>query len=485
MDLLEMPPEQALRELEVMFESQPDLSNDDIRALKAGKPDAAAVRSFIHELFDPLPDDEIVDGQLRAVAKGPFGAAAYRELDLLADELQQVDRQLAALEARRIDVLARGDRWAERAAETHLQVSGNAAERRQMAQDTVVLELSCATRVPRATLSGQLATAVELDGLPVTLAALRAGRMSVRHARVIADTCIAVPREAAIALERQLAAVAESTSPSLLRRKARALRERMHPESIQQRVRIARQERRVAFEAADDGMAWLHLFAPAPECLRVYETVTEVATARQCSNENRTLPQLRADALVDFVLGPRHGQTADRDEIVERARRAAQPRIFVTVPVLSLLGLSDEPATLDGYGPIDPETARQLTAEAPGLSRLLTHPISSAVLDVDRNSYRVPADLKRWLQVRDSTCRAPFSGVAAARCDLDHTQAWEHEGRTRHDNLAHLSRGWHRAKHRLGWRLRQGAGGILTWTSPTGRTYTTQPAVPIGFPRAP
>ena len=52
-------------------------------------------------------------------------------------------------------------------------------------------------------------------------------------------------------------------------------------------------------------------------------------------------------------------------------------RVLVTVPVLTLLGRSAEPA-LEGYGPIDIDTARELAAGAPGLVRILTHPETGA-----------------------------------------------------------------------------------------------------------
>ena len=60
------------------------------------------------------------------------------------------------------------------------------------------------------------------------------------------------------------------------------------------------------------------------------------------------------------------------------ATGAVQPRINVTVPVLTLLGLDDEPADLEGYGPIDADTARRLAAHAPSMRRILVHPETGA-----------------------------------------------------------------------------------------------------------
>jgi hypothetical protein len=147
----------------------------------------------------------------------------------------------------------------------------------------------------------------------------------------------------------------------------------------------------------------------------------------------------------------------------------------VLVPMMTLLGLADEPATLDGYGPIDADTARRLAAHAPSFHRILTHPVMGTVLDVDRTVYRPPADLTRWLRLRDGTCRFSGCGRAAKNCDIDHTRDWGKGGRTAADNLAHLSRRHHTLKHHSRWTVEPGAGGILTWTSPTGHVSTSDP----------
>jgi hypothetical protein len=96
---------------------------------------------------------------------------------------------------------------------------------------------------------------------------------------------------------------------------------------------------------------------------------------------------------------------------------------------------------------------------------------------VGRDSYRVPQDLKNWLQVRDVTCRFPGCSRHAARCEIDHTQDWAHDGHTRHDNLAHLCKSHHLLKHKTDRQVAQARDGTgtLTWTSPAGRDYVTEP----------
>ena len=56
-------------------------------------------------------------------------------------------------------------------------------------------------------------------------------------------------------------------------------------------------------------------------------------------------------------------------------------QVLITVPVLSLLGTTEEPAMLDGYGPIPPSMARRLVADgAESFHRVLVDPRDGAPL---------------------------------------------------------------------------------------------------------
>lgn len=166
-----------------------------------------------------------------------------------------------------------------------------------------------------------------------------------------------------------------------------------------------------------------------------------------------------------------------------------RPEVVITVPALSLLGHSNEPAELEGVGPIDLETARQLCALAPSFVRVLTHPETGAVLSVGRDRYRLPADLKRAVRLRDQTCRFPGCRRRARRCDIDHSRDWADGGASEICNLACLCRKHHRLKHELRWRIEHEPGGVLEWTSALGRRYRTEPATrwppPPPIPPAP
>ena len=156
--------------------------------------------------------------------------------------------------------------------------------------------------------------------------------------------------------------------------------------------------------------------------------------------------------------------------------------VSITVPVLTLLGKSDEPAILNGHTPIDAETAREIAGTATSFTRILVHPETGCTLSVGRESYSPPAELKKYTEVRDGICRAPGCNRKATHSDLDHTQPWSDGGTTSADNLVHLCSPCHRLKQKSSFTTSQKLNGDLVWTSPSGKEYLTEPASYIGDP---
>jgi len=89
--------------------------------------------------------------------------------------------------------------------------------------------------------------------------------------------------------------------------------------------------------------------------------------------------------------------------------------------------------------------------------------------------YQPSRKLQHLIHARSTRCTAPGCGRPAARCDLDHTTAWDQGGATCECNLAPLCRHHHRCKQAEGWQLEQPVPGILRWRTPSGRRYTTAP----------
>jgi hypothetical protein len=410
-----------------------------------------------------------------ATAGSPY-SLAQDGLGALVDAAAQARRIEAMQAAVRVEVINLAVDYAERSAVAFTSPAASARERRELARRAVVAELATALRVPERTMQRWVSDAWELARrLPATLGALRAGTIDEAHTRVIIDETTDLDDAAARSrLDRELAFRAASTTAAGLRRIARRLREDVLAETLAERHARARAERRIELEPARDGMAWLHLHLPAADALLIHDRIHRIAGEAAEPENTRTPDQLRADVARDLLLDgvPPVG------DAFHVAAATIRPTVHVTVPVLTLLG-DDLPGELDGYGPIDPDTARELAAHAPSFTRLLTHPVRGTVLDVDRTTYRPPADLSRWLRVRDQTCRFPGCARRAVRCDLDHTDDWADGGRTAFDNLAHLCPGHHHLKHETSWSVAHLGDGTLAWRSPAGRTHLTEPAILI------
>ena len=80
------------------------------------------------------------------------------------------------------------------------------------------------------------------------------------------------------------------------------------------------------------------------------------------------------------------------------------------------------------------------------------------------------------VRARTATCPAPGCGAQAYHNDLDHTLAYP-AGITCQCDLAPPCRRHHRVKQAPGWKLEQPEPGVMIWTTPSGRTYTTRPTV--------
>jgi len=203
-------------------------------------------------------------------------------------------------------------------------------------------------------------------------------------------------------------------------------------------------------------------------------------------------------------------------------------RINLTLPLATWLGQSDTPGHAAGYGPLDaadtrtvadaltahPSTQWCLTFTGPG-GRPIAHgcahsgaspqpprrprtrtrdrpgtPAGPPTWTVTLTSlardgcdhawetpgYRPSAALRHLVNLRHATCVFPGCRRPAVQCDADHTIAYRSGGKTCLCNLAPLCRHHHQVKQTPGWTLEQTRPGTLTWTTPSGRRYTTGPS---------
>lgn len=413
--------------------------------------------------------------------------ATDSQMAMLADlvaSLEAAETTLSSMQAARDGMLAIAGRLA-----VDIARSADHPDHGDMAIRTVAAEIGAAQHVSDRTIERKMAEASWLvERFPAVWEAQGEGRISAAHSRVIVEAGAHLDDagdRAAYAAE--VVELATTESPNRLRRIARRLAERFQERSITERHRDARELRRVWVKDLDDGMAELGARGPAALMRGMFDRLSQMAHAVQEENartakdtdaaglptDDRTVDQLRADLLADLVLtGTPAGHDTEEGLLGE-----IHARVEVTVPVLTLMddnsSPTSPPAELDRVTPIDSTTARTLAGSASGWDRVLTHPISGELLAVDR--YRPSEQLRRHLRVRDQRCRFPGCGIAARKCDLDHNQAASTGGRTADGNLSAFCRRHHMLKHHSPWHVEQRPGGVLAWTSPTGRAYIDRP----------
>lgn len=466
-------------------------------------------------------------GIINGLANVDTDALDYRQAVALLDEASRMASAAEALKAKAVSRVCStaGDRVDE---EDYLPPAGPDADQlASMVADSeisTVLDLST-TATHKLINHSQLLT----EELPATLDALGRGRLKPQQAEVIVDQCGTLPPEAYAEFEAEMVEFAPGRARHLLADKGRRLRERSHPETIKRRKEKAAADRTVALEPVEDGMCWLSMYLPAEAATAAFNRLTALARSLQGPDEDRPLTQLRADVAADLIhsgtgtglpptslagsandfrygkpnrkSGNDHGKNRGADtEGVPVGPAAAgvagttgavaggsgripnyagiKAEVFVVVPVLTLMGLSDEPGDLEGYGPIDEETARQLAANAPSFKRLLTHPETGAMLSYGRDTYGVPNDLKRMVQLRDRRCRGHGCNRAARFCEIDHSVPYP-AGGTDEWNLKALCKPGHVLKTAGLWRDTQHRNGAVDWTSPAGRKYSNTPDGPL------
>ena len=416
--------------------SPPPLSVAEI----SDDPDQAAAWLAVES---PGPESVTAISMLEPAALSPGGRV---------DALVAIERQLAwlaACQARVLAVMAADDRsddqWVREEVGCALRLSGVTAQRRLAVAETLV------------------------ESLPGALRSLQSGAISYLHAMTLTEAVYGLDAEVATAVEtRVLARAGEQSLANFKRSVARAVASAA-PARAEEDHQQGLAERRVCITPREDGMAELWALLPADGAAAVKAAIDALAAAT-ATNDERSVDQRRADALVELGVAALH------DPLLPKAQ-GMRPSIQVTVAASTLLGLDEQPGELAGHGPIPATLARRIAADPTGTwRRLITDPLTGQLLDYGHTTYRPPRNLAEHVIARDQTCVFPNCRRPAHRCDLDHRIPASAGGDTSVHNLAVLCRRHHRAKHHAGWRTKRNQNaGDSHWTSPTRHTYISRP----------
>jgi Domain of unknown function (DUF222) len=340
-------------------------------------------------------------------------------------------------------------------------------------------EIGARLSISSGSASFRVGLAVELaDGLTATGAALAAGEIDMQKARSIADGCRCLDPATAVEVEAIVLARAGDQTNAQLKKAVRKAAITADPVAAQQRHVAAKNERGVWLTPLDDGMAEVRAVMAAADALKVHNVLTAAAlSAKLAGGETRTTAQLRADFLVaPFDEAIATGELAGvvPSKLAFGSRGCGEANL--TVPASVIMGVSNTPGELVGYGPITAEVAKVL-AEDRVMRRLVTNPVDGSFLAADSRTYRPSAVLRRHIQLRDGTCRFKTCDRPSLVCDLDHSKRHP-DGRSCEGNMGPFCERHHIFKHLLDGvlaHLKQPNPGTFVWTMLTGHVYTTTP----------
>jgi hypothetical protein len=306
-----------------------------------------------------------------------------------------------------------------------------------------------------------------IERIPAAHVALRSGAIDLAKARVLDDETAALPESTARQIVDLVLPGAGELTTGQLRVRLRRLVIAADPAAAARRHQEALTRRRVEHGLDPEGTATLaghHL--PPDRAATAAARIDALARAAKRAGDRRTLDELRADLLLDILNGD---HTTAGPEV-------AGGGVELVVPLATLMGVSDEPGEIKGWGPVLAEVARKVAAGQQGSTwRFSAVDESGSLVAHGSLRRRPPARMAALVRARDRTCRAPGCRTPAHRADLDHTRAWEDGGPTTPANLGVLCRHCHGYKHSAGVSVTQPAPGTFVWRTRLGHTYTTGP----------
>lgn len=393
--------------------------------------------------------------RLSVAEEMPAGAALHRELERLSRE------PLDAGSAVRLHAL-----WAKLEAHIAAQKMLAVADavfgvRDQLLQPASVdeaemlaaQEIACATRVSYPTARNQVALVHRIgQSLPACWEAMDHGELSFPHVKAIeraTENCS--PRIAEMVSARVVPlAIERGWTAAETGKHARKLVIALDPEGAADRAKEAKDAADVSYYPQPDEVADLQAHGDALELRKVFDALNDAAEAMARAGDGRPVGVRRFAALVDAVLGAPEGQVA---------RRSGE--VLAMGQISTLLGLDELPGEVVGYGPVSADTLRRMAADH-RLRRLLTDPLTGAVVDLGRRSYAPSTRLRKAVQAVHPTCTMPGCGRPAVHCEVDHRKEYDRTddpGRTDQCNLRPLCKMHHDLKTRKRWRVDQNPDG--------------------------
>jgi Domain of unknown function (DUF222) len=400
--------------------------------------------SNIEHVFEDFDDAELIDA---------MGEACRSESAMIAQRLSAVGE----LDARRAVELMERNLW------------------RTDPFEEVAAEVSAAQNISRSRALGQIHYARVLrDRLPAVAKVFATGVVDFRMIATIISRTENVEDEVMPRLDEALARHCVKwmrLSGPKLRDRVDLWVTKLDPAAV--RVPPSVEDNRyVEIGETTAGMAGIWANVHATDAALVDRRLDALA-ATVCDNDPRTKEQRRADACGALArLEERLACECGSPDCAATVERKALADVVINVLAeqATLDGTSDQPGYLPGFGILPAESVRKVARSAK-LKRLT---IPKGEPEAGYRLSKTSAEFVRW---RDLTCRFPGCDARAEVCDIDHTKPYPH-GPTHPSNNKLYCRTHHLLKTfytgLVGWSDRQLPDGTVTWTAPTGHTYSTE-----------
>ncbi len=325
--------------------------------------------------------------------------------------------------------------------------------------------------------SRHLGLAQALVDMPHTAAAFTAGQVSEWRVTLAVRETACLSRQDRGVVDAELAGLPGGLCALGDRGTEHACRRiayRLDPTAFTRRSAQAVTERRVSLRPAPETMCLLTGLLPVAQGVAVHAALTRHADTLRAGGDTRGRGQIMADTLVERVTG-------------QAIPGAVPVEVQLVMTDATLLGQDPTPAHLHGYGPVPAPLVRAWLADttaAVWVRRLYTRPQTSALVAMDSTRRAFPGGLRRFITVRDQTCRTPWCDAPIRHAD--HPVRHADGGPTTASNSQGLCAACNLAKEAPGWRAHTGRDGAVHTHTPTGHHHLSPvPRSPVAGPPHP